>query len=355
MAGSGIALRLPAPVGKQKDVIYLDEGGEHLVLGTAGSGKTLMAIYRAVYLAQHAPRNAGSTLLLTFHQTLVTYIKSLVPADTKQLTIETFHGFARGYLASQDMLRDNEILTPSNHERFLAHAAAQVASRLGTSTIFDKKPAFFADEYRFIVGHRQRRDQYIAANDGRGHALNQQQRSRIYDVMERYWSLRREHGFRYCWDDLAPIAARQLRGDTTERRYKHIVVDESQDLPPAAVDALTQATGVGGSLTLFGDYAQQIHLAGTASADIGLENAKLTIFQDNYRNTAQISRLALALSRLPTFRSNADLVEPREPRADGAPPTIWRHADQTQQMTAAVQLAQQDSLITPSSDSTSPP
>lgn len=41
---------LPRPVGRQKEVLALPTAGHTVVLGTAGSGKTTLAIHRAAYL-----------------------------------------------------------------------------------------------------------------------------------------------------------------------------------------------------------------------------------------------------------------------------------------------------------------
>ncbi len=43
-------MSLPKPVGAQIDVLSLYPEGINVVLGTAGSGKTVLAILRALYL-----------------------------------------------------------------------------------------------------------------------------------------------------------------------------------------------------------------------------------------------------------------------------------------------------------------
>jgi len=42
-------MSFPVPQGRQREVVYLPEHGHTVVLGTAGSGKTTMAILRANY------------------------------------------------------------------------------------------------------------------------------------------------------------------------------------------------------------------------------------------------------------------------------------------------------------------
>ncbi|MFF9554225.1 hypothetical protein ACF1DY_00110 [Streptomyces albus] len=60
---------MPEPKGHQRDVVYLRAEGHCVVLGTAGSGKSMMALHRAHFLA-HAPGIGDPTLLVTFNRAL---------------------------------------------------------------------------------------------------------------------------------------------------------------------------------------------------------------------------------------------------------------------------------------------
>lgn len=70
--------------------------GHTAVLGTAGSGKTTLALYRAAYLSERSMPHAGRTLLLTFNTTLVTYLKYLKPIELGNVHVGNYHTFARG-------------------------------------------------------------------------------------------------------------------------------------------------------------------------------------------------------------------------------------------------------------------
>ena len=66
--------RLPTPKGKQKEVLAVPATGHMVVLGTAGSGKTTMAIHRAANLAHPLNSNSGKVLLVTYNRALVAYL-----------------------------------------------------------------------------------------------------------------------------------------------------------------------------------------------------------------------------------------------------------------------------------------
>ena len=65
------------------------------MLGTAGSGKTTLAIHRAAHLADPAVPHGGGTLLLTFNKSLVTYLDG-VSGGIDGVDVLNYHRFARG-------------------------------------------------------------------------------------------------------------------------------------------------------------------------------------------------------------------------------------------------------------------
>ena len=98
---------LPIPIGRQKEVLYLPAKGHYVVLGTAGSGKTTLAILRAAYLSDPTTEHHGRTLLVTFTKSLVAYLRFLQDGRLGAVTVENYHTFARGYLASRSKMAFN--------------------------------------------------------------------------------------------------------------------------------------------------------------------------------------------------------------------------------------------------------
>src|SRR5438552_2250218 len=122
---------LPPLIGRQKEVLALPAQGHTVVLGTAGSGKTTLAVYRSAFLAHPSTVRGGRTLLLTFNNTLVTYLRHLSDPSLRgfaNVQVETYHKFARGYLASRG-IRGSFICNQWCRPPLVAQAVRQVSRR----------------------------------------------------------------------------------------------------------------------------------------------------------------------------------------------------------------------------------
>ena len=117
---------------------------------------------------------------------------------------------------------------------------------------------------------------------------------------------------------------REFGDDLGDRFYRHVVIDEGQDFSPEMLRSLAAAIPGDGSLTFLGDTAQQIYGHRMSWRSAGLVAPKIWQFRENYRNTKQIARLALAVAEMPHFPADPDLVEPRAPAADGPLPRFTR-------------------------------
>lgn len=330
---------LPQPVGRQKDVLYLPPKGHNIVLGTAGSGKTTMAIHRAVHLADPDVPGSGRTLLLTFNKALVTYLRHLSPLRATSLTIEHYHLFARGYLAHRNKMGWNAIL--DDREPLLRQAIESVKQVAGPAAVLERPVGFFNDEAGWMAGNGLfSLSEYLSAErHGRSAPLQPVQRRLVYQVFETYRELRAAAHRRYDWDDLAAAVHEELEVDTDRRRYRHIVIDEGQDFSPEMIRSLVLAADPDGSVTFFGDYAQQIYGQRVSWKSFGLKVRDVYEFKENYRNTAEIARLALAMSQMAHFRDSPDLVEPNNPTAAGPRPALIQCADRRSEIDFIIKQA----------------
>jgi len=335
---------LPKPLRKQREVLYLPVTGHSAVLGTAGSGKTTLALYRAAYLSTADMPHSGRTLLLTFNQALVTYLNHLKPFELRNVVIETYHKFARGYLNSRGKMSFNSICDPDLRRTLIARAVANVTQRYEKSKFFDRPLAFFLDEIGWILSHGiETEEQYVAVERvGRvGTTLARKLRSVMFEILKEYLALRTQQGKLYDWDDIAYHVRQEYLQDDRARRYRHIIIDEGQDFSPEMIRSLASAIPDDGSLTFFGDVAQQIYGQRTSWRFAGLTVPQTWEFKENYRNTKQVARLGLAISKMPYFEGIADMVEPTSPRADGPLPTIAECDTRAKQIEVALRVAKE--------------
>ena len=338
---------LPRPVGRQREVLYLPADGHTVVLGTAGSGKTTMAILRSLYLAAPSTDHGGPTLLVTFNRCLVTYMKNLAGIVEQPVIVENYHRFARGYLSSRGKLPWGSICRPDDRRRFIRLALQEDQVDGVRSSMLQRPVEFFDEEFQWIQQHGIANVQdYIATERiGRTTArIPRAERTVLFDLYTRYLDQRRRGGKSYDWDDLASNVTKELEFDDRERRYRHVVIDEGQDFSPEMLRSLSAAIPHGGSLTFFGDIAQQIYGHRMSWRSAGLRAPRIWQFQENYRNTKQISRLALSLAASPSFPDDPDLVEPTTPTADGPLPALVRLSSEAKErefvISQAIRLAQ---------------
>jgi len=255
-----IRQRLPRPVGEQASVVALAPRGHHVVLGTAGSGKTTMAMLRSLFLSDTRAEHGGRTLLVTFNKALLAFLRNVVPDQGDSLHVRNYHWFARGYLASRRDLPYGSILDDSPRRRLIEHAVIAVRGRSNDS-VLQREMAFFVAELNWIVHHGIRDEAGYRAADrvGRQQALAPTSRPAVWAVLEEYGRLRAVDGHLYDWQDLAGAVREEFARDSTPRYYRHVVIDEGQDFSPQMLRSLVDAVGTTGSVTFFGDVAQQIY------------------------------------------------------------------------------------------------
>lgn len=337
-----MSARLPVPIGRQKEVLCLPASGHTVVLGTAGSGKTTLAIHRAFYLANPKTDHSGRTLLLTFNRCLVAYLKSLAGAVPGNLEVVNYHRFARGYLNSRGRMRPNCICNPEQQKEFCQRAVEEARARGITNTVLGRPVEFLVDEFRWMAHHgiTTAADYLAAERVGRSTArITRADRRVVFSVYDRYREIRSSDGMEYDWDDLAQTVHGELRADKGARRFRHVVIDEGQDFSPMMLQSLAEAIPGDGSLTFFIDMAQQIYGKRMSWRSAGLRIREPWKFEDNYRNTRQIAQLALAIAAMPHFPDDPDLVEPRAPTADGPLPALVSFPNEPDEIRFVAELA----------------
>lgn len=322
--------------------MYLPANGHTVVLGTAGSGKTTLAILRALYLSDPSTDHGGRTLLVTFNRCLVAYMKHLAETIRQPVDVRNYHHFARGYLSYRDKLPWGSICRPEERLCYIRLAVSEARADGIEVPMLRHSEEFLDEEFQWIQQHgiASKEDYVEAERIGRtATRVTRAERPLLFDLYNRYLNQRQQGGKSYDWDDLASTVLCELQADQNKRLYRHVIIDEGQDFSPEMLRSLAVAIPENGSLTFFGDIAQQIYGHRMSWRSAGLTATNIWPFKENYRNTKQISQLALALAAMPNFPDDPDLVEPTAPIADGPSPALVRLRNESEEREFAVSRA----------------
>lgn len=227
-------MALPQPKGKQLEVLDLKPEGHNVVLGTAGSGKTTLAIYRAIYLATLDDKE--KVMLVTFNTTLVKYLEAIVGSEIpRNIEVRNYHKFARGYLAHRNkMPRWNGIVSgmedgDNKKQLFVRRALENVKAVNGTNSTLKRAEEVFLEEINWIekMGIKTLDEYEKVERVGRFDTrIIRENRKYFFQVYKAYLEVRKEEGYLYDWEDIAQTVCEELENDTEKRMYKHIIVDE---------------------------------------------------------------------------------------------------------------------------------
>ena len=284
----------------QRKIAYaLRYAGPAQVTGGAGTGKTVTALHRAAHLAHVASEQllageARRPVLLT------TFTRNLAEALDAQLGL---------LVDSADVRAQVEIL---NVDR-LAYRIVEQARGSRPAIIDDKElvdmwvgaaakaalpfaPTFLSREWEQVIlaqDLRTEQDYLTCSRAGQGQPLGKSQRRQVWQLVQQVQSRLSSQG-RSTFLQLANEAARCAR-DSGEPRYRHVVIDEAQDLHPAQWRLLRAAVPPGpNDIFIVGDAHQRIYDNHVSLAKVGINvrgrSRKLTV---NYRTTQEILSLAV--------------------------------------------------------------
>ena len=297
---------------EQKQVLYLRAHGDHVILGAAGSGKSLMAAHRALWLARGLTI-CYPTLIVTYTNALAKWFKSVAEFFDAGVEVTTFHALVKAKTG---------VTFWGGETNALRTALNDLSSDYPFVAQWDA--SFIASEVAWIQGLGiDSIDEYLETDrTGRLAPLHKQQRSAVWEIMERAESTRPTDRVPYGRAGSVLLEALLAKpADST-----HIIIDEGQDLPPECIRALSELKGPDGSLTWFGDYAQQIYGRGISFRNLGLNIGAIHRFHKNHRTTRRIATLAECI-RLARVRVEGDDVTPAALGEEGERPVLYEFTD----------------------------
>jgi superfamily I DNA/RNA helicase/mRNA-degrading endonuclease RelE of RelBE toxin-antitoxin system len=365
----------------QSKLVERDYSGPARVGGGPGTGKTIVALHRVKHLVERLPQGRNKPVLLT------TYNKNLA-ADLRARLLE---------LGGEQLLSRVEI----SHVDQLALRVVREAEPGSTKQTIDDNQVlrewramldefgettwdaeFLHDEWtQVILGQAvaSRTDYFRARRAGRGRNITRPERAEIWQLAEKF-TQRLDSLGRQTWAQVAERAARlemerERRMQIVEQqraehggldnihlqdgsagwlrhRYRHIVVDEAQDLRPGHWKMLRAMVARDrNDIFLVGDTHQRIYnnqvTLGSLGINIRGRSAKLTL---SYRTTRQILGSALGVLSGESFDDldgNAETLAGYRSVLSGAQPVLHPNADWEAERAAITELVSQWDDIPP--------
>ena len=327
-----IAGILPAPLGRQREVMYLPDKGFSVVTGCAGAGKTLMALYRAYYLSCEKLSNAGTCLFLTYNKALAKDVdRKLKRMGVDTVKAMTYHSFLYNILIHDKALEDPnqnlQICGGYERDNLINEAMFAVKRRHESSPLFRRERDFFIDEIDWILrmGISSLKEYQDAERIGRGSTrLKSDQRPLMYEVYEEYLA-RLNCSYAYDFENMPFEFAKSCLCTAAVSEYRHIVIDEGQDFPLVLIRAFAEHLPKNGSLTFFLDNTQQIYGPRISWTSAGFTHCKQWELHNNYRNTIEIYELSKAIAdSIESYGDNTDVCTVVPPKVHGKHPVLHR-------------------------------
>jgi hypothetical protein len=308
----------------QRALVERAYSGPARVAGSAGTGKTIVAIHRAVRLARESP--SARILMVSFSQPLADALakKLLVLAPetggiVPRITTTSFRGIADQMHQLQYGVRPRIASDAILRERL--RAASVAAGLKGFSE------RFLLSEWSNVVDAwgLSSMDAYSTVERmGRKSRLGPNQRARLWPIFAAVReALARE---RYTtWSNVFTDLAKALEG-ATPKPFDHVIIDEAQDLAPAELRFFAALAPAGpNGLFLAGDIGQRIFQHPYSWASLGVDvRGRSHSLKVCYRTSQQIRCAADRL--LPTVLRDRDGVEDERRGTisvfDGPPPEI---------------------------------
>ncbi len=351
---------------EQKKIIQLKPNGHMLVKGVAGSGKTTVGIHRIPYLATHYchEKNDG-VLMITFNKTLKNYIEHLygkvensdeqismneLQKNSGKVEIMTIDKLIFKYYQKSCKNIHRKLLTTSEKYFYYSKAISIVSKEYDNLHIINPSNINFImgevewinacvieseEEYQTI--DRIGRATNVSENSPQKLLKNSRIRKAIFDLKLTFEKLLEQNGlidFR-----IMQLEALRFAKTISIKKYKHIIIDESQDLSKSQLEIikLLYLDAADSSIMFIADNSQSIYAdswlgKGRSYATLGYDmSGKSRSLSKNYRTTTQIAEAAYnLLDKNPHVSVDEDFVKPSLVDRKGEYP-VYRHFDSPQE------------------------
>ncbi|KAA1258194.1 ATP-dependent DNA helicase UvrD2 [Rubripirellula obstinata] len=320
----------------QRQMTQQSFAGPTLVLGGAGTGKTIVAMHRARQLALKLSPDER-VLFTTFTKNLAENVRSVLRTfcgdEYERIEVQHIHEHAMSWLRTS-----GPVQVASDDDISLAwdQVAIDNPTKLETDVLRDEW--FYTHAIRGVTT----RDEYLQMSRvGRTPSLSRREKAGVWKAFENFDEALRLSG-KLSWVGVTTTAS-NLSATAASPTYRHVIVDEGQDFTASDwrfIRSLVRPAA--DDLFIVADPRQRIYHEPTQLADGDIHiSERIHRLQINYRTTEQIRSWATGRSSALT---TADLCDSSWSEISthslfsGPEPVLLEHDDQQSESNAIAEL-----------------
>ena len=340
----------------QRKFAYKDYNGPAMVRGGAGTGKTVVAMHRAKYLADQLtadPQNAGQKILITTYTTtlakdiennLKTLCPEYVSGSAPRIEVINLDRWAVQYLKKKQFNR--RVVSTAADEQHIEGLWDEVFESLILPSGLSE--AFIKAEWEQIIqakGIDDLADYIRASRVGRGTPLNRAKRKTLWNYFALFRAKLIQSGL-VERDDVYREAIPLLRAEPGKLGYYSVIVDEAQDMGEQAFRLIRSIIPEAqnndkNSIFIVGDAHQRIYNRRASMSSCGINiigrSRKLRL---NYRTTHEIRAWAVAVLKgisVDDLDEGKDSLDGYVSLARGMPPQLNGYGTDSEELAALAQ------------------
>lgn len=294
----------------QRKIVKKDFSGSARVLGGAGTGKTVVAMHRAKYLASRC-EGQQRVLMTTFTANLAADIRENL---RKICSLEELRRIEVIHLDAwvNQFLRESGFSAQIGYADVIDPLWEKAVLLANTDLPYDV--SFYEEEWNRVVIAQESLtlEKYVkATRNGRGTRLDRKKRIQVWKVFECYQNLMKENRVRDI-NTAMYESTRLLLTTGKSTRYANIIIDEGQDFSDNAYRLIRAMAGEEHPNDIFvvGDSHQRIYRNHPTLSKCGINvRGRSSILKINYRTTEEIRKHAFALLNGISFDDLDDEVD----------------------------------------------
>ena len=280
----------------QRKLVQKDFSGPARVLGGAGTGKTVVAMHRAKYLASKCDEKQR-ILVTTFTANLAADIRENLK---KICTVDELRKIDVIHLDSwvNQFMRESGFSAQIGYDDIIRPLWEKALIIANNDLPFDID--FYEDEWNRVAIAQEALtlEAYIkATRNGRGTRLDRRKRMHVWKVFEAYQNLMKENQVRDI-NTAMYESVKLLQLANQSARYAHVIVDEGQDFSDNAYRLIRALAGDVhiNDVFIVGDSHQRIYRNQPTLSKCGINvRGRSSILKINYRTTEEIRKHAFAI------------------------------------------------------------